>query len=78
MGKTNAILKRELDGAELTIMVQPDGAGCTVKIFTEGLDWTDVPKSTAVKPATTGGAGGVEAEAERLLKDALKLIPGGL
>lgn len=77
MGKTNAILKRELDGAELTIMVQPAGSGCNVKVFTEGLDWNDVPKSSAAKPANTGSVEEAGAEAERLLKEALKLVPGG-
>ena len=46
-GKNNAILKRKLDGAELTIMVQPAGSGCTVKIFTQGLDWSNPPASGA-------------------------------
>ncbi len=77
LGKTNAILKRELDGAELTIMVQPAGTGCNVKVFTEGLDWSDAPKPGAAKPAA-GGAEEAAAEAEKLLKEALKLIPGGL
>lgn len=43
INKTNAIMKRELDGATLTIMVQPAGSGSTVKIFTKGLDWSEVP-----------------------------------
>lgn len=77
MGKTNAILKRELDGASLTIMVQPAGSGCNVKVFTEGLDWSDAPKPGAANPAA-GGAEEAAAEAEKLLKEALKLIPGGL
>ena len=68
MGKTNAILKRERDGASLTIMVQPAGSGCTVKVFTEGLDWTDAPTSgTAAKPAAAAptDAAGIEAEVQK-------------
>lgn len=82
MGKNNAILKRKRDGAELTIMVQPAGQGCTVKIFTEGLDWSNPPGggAGAAKSATKSGndADAAEAEAKRLLNDALKLIPKGL
>jgi hypothetical protein len=77
MTKSNAILKRELNGAELTIMVQPAGKGCTVKVFTEGLDWSEPPASGATRPAERSDAEDVEAEARRLLKDALKQIPRG-
>lgn len=73
MGKNNAILKRKLNGADLTIMVQPAGTGCTVKIFAQGLDWSNPPASGAAKPAA--GADGIEAEANRLINDALKQIP---
>jgi hypothetical protein len=79
MGKTNAILKRERDGASLTIMVQPAGTGCTVKVFTEGLDWTDAPTSgTAAKPASSAptDAAGIEAEVQKKLQEALKGLPG--
>jgi hypothetical protein len=75
MTKNNAILKRTLNGAELTIMVQPAGKGCTVKVFTEGLDWSTPPASAAAKPAQTGDAKDIEAEAKRALEDALKQIP---
>ncbi len=75
VGQANAILKRERDGAKLTIMVQPAGAGCTVKVFTEGLDWSDAPNPGAASP-TAGAVGDVEAEAQRLLKEALKGLPG--
>jgi hypothetical protein len=78
MGKNNAILKRKLNDAELTIMVQPAGTGCTVKIFADGLDWSNPPTSGAAKPAKGGDADGIEAEANRLINDALKQIPGGL
>lgn len=85
MGKNNAILKRKRDGAELTIMVQPAGNGCAVKVFTEGLDWSNPPAggsdAGAVKPAKKTGdadANDAEAEAKRLLDNALKLIPKGL
>lgn len=78
MGKNNAILKRKLNDAELTIMVQPAGTGCTVKVFTEGLDWSNPPTAGAAKPAKSGDASGIEAEANKLINDALKQIPGGL
>ncbi|WP_146848542.1 hypothetical protein [Brevifollis gellanilyticus] len=75
MGKSNAILKRKLNEADLTIMVQPAGKGCSVKVFTEGLDWSSTPASGAAKP---GDVEGIEAEANKLINDALKKIPGGL
>jgi len=78
MSKSNAILNRKLNGAELTIMVQPAGKGCTVKVFAQGLDWSNPPASGAAKPARSGGAGGIDDEANRLIKDALKQIPRGL
>jgi len=74
MSSTNAILKRKLDGAELTVMVQPAGKGCTVKVFTQGLDWTDAPAGTA-KPAPAADAKSIEAEASRRLEEALKQVP---
>jgi hypothetical protein len=79
-GKTNAILKRTRDGAALTIMIQPAGAGCNVKVFTEGLDWSEVPASASTKPAAQPAAGAPaedpEAKAQRLIQDALRQIPG--
>lgn len=80
MGKNNAILKRKLNGAELTAMVKPAGKGCTVTIFTQGLDWSNPPASTpgAAKATKDVNVDGLEAEANKALKDALKLIPGGL
>ena len=78
MGKNNAILRRKLNGADLTIMVQPSGKGCTVKIFAKGLDWSDAAATSEAKPATAPDAAGIEAEANRLIKDALKQIPSGL
>lgn len=79
MGKANAIIKRKLNGAELTIMIQPAGKGCTVKVFTQGLDWSNPPAAAAgVKPATKGDdSKSIEDEANRLIKDALKQIPKG-
>jgi len=77
IGKTNAILKRELNGAELTIMFQPAGGGCTVKVFAEGLDWTDTPASAAAKPVKAAPVDDIEAEANRIIKDAMKQIPSG-
>lgn len=76
MNPKNAILRRELNGAELTIMVQPAGSGCTVKIFTKGLDWSAAPASSATKPPTNQGSGDIEADAKRMIDDALKQIPG--
>lgn len=80
MGKTNSILKRKLNSAELTIMVQSAGKGCTAKVFTQGLDWSDAPASAAAaaKPAKNVDANDIEAEANRLLNEALKKIPKGL
>ncbi len=77
-GKANAILKRERDGASLTIMVQPAGTGCNVKVFTEGLDWSDAPKvGTAAAPAAAPtDAAGIEAEVQKKLQEALKGLPG--
>jgi hypothetical protein len=74
MSKTNAILKRKLDAAELTVMVQPADKGCTVKVFTQGLDWTDTPAGAA-KPAPAADATSIEAEANRRLEEALKQVP---
>lgn len=76
MGKTNAILKRKLSGAELTAMVQPAGSGCKVKIFTEGFDWSDAPASASAASASKVNTDDIEAEANRLIKDALKGFPG--
>lgn len=78
MGKTNAILKRERDGASLTIMVQPAGAGCTVKVFTEGLDWSGAPKggAAASTPSAPVDPSAIEAEVQKKLQEALKGLPG--
>lgn len=85
MGKKNAILKRELGGAKLTIMVQPVAAGSVVKIFTEGLDWSGgdegTPPAAKAKPTDDEDAeegDSIEKQAEKLLKDALKKLPKGL
>lgn len=78
MGKPNAILKRERDGASLTIMVQPAGTGCTVKVFTEGLDWSDAPKggAAASTPSAPVDPSAIEAEVQKKLQEALKGLPG--
>ena len=80
VGKTNAILKRQLNGAELTIMVQAAGKGCTVKIFAKGLDWSNPPASASPQPAknSTEEAKNPGVEAKRALDEALKKIPRGL
>jgi hypothetical protein len=76
--KMNAILKRERDGASLTIMIQPSGKGCKVMVMTEGLDWTDTPASAApAKPANADGAAGIEVDVNQLINNALKQVPGG-
>lgn len=82
IGKNNAILKRKLNGADLTIMIQPEGTSSNVKVFTQGLDWTKTPASTAgagAAPAskpTTPNVEDIEKEANKALQDALKGIPG--
>lgn len=77
-GKMNAILKRELGGAKLTIMVQPAAAGFVVKIFTEGLDWTggeDAPPSTPKKATGDAATDDIEAQVKKQIQDALKNLP---
>ena len=75
MGKQNAILKRKLGEAELTVMIQHAASGCTVKILTEGLDWSDVEvERNAGEPSATE----IEAEAKKQLQEALKGLPKGL
>ena len=76
MGKTNAILRRKLNGAELTAMVQPAAGGCTVKVVTQGFDWSDPPASAPAASPSKVDPDTIEAEANRLLKDALKGLPG--
>lgn len=76
MNPKNAILRRELNGAELTIMVQPASPGCTVKIFTKGLDWSETPAFSAAKPAKKQESSDIEADAKRMIDEALKQIPG--
>ena len=82
MGKTNAILKREQGDAKLTIMIQPAGKGSVVKIFGEGLDWTDAPvavsSSELKKAAPQPSVKDIEAEANKAIKDAFKNLPKGL
>jgi hypothetical protein len=79
MGKQNAILKREQGEARLTIMIQPAATGSVVKIFTEGLDWSGdgdaTPPASSKKAAGDPSVDDVEAEARKLLKDALKNLP---
>ena len=76
MGKANAILRRKLDAAELTIMVKPSGTGSAVTVISKGLDWTNPPASAPATPVP--GGTGLDAEANRLINDALKMVPGGL
>lgn len=78
MGNTNAILKRERDGASLTIMVQPAANGCNVKVFTEGLDWSHASKAGASNSGASAPVdpAGIEAEVQKKLQEALKGLPG--
>jgi hypothetical protein len=81
MGKQNTILKREQGDAKLTIMIQPAAVGCTVKVFTEGLDWnggTDATSSASKKVTDEPSVEDVEAQVDKALKDALKNLPNGL
>jgi hypothetical protein len=76
----NSILRREQGDAKLTIMIQPAAAGSVVKIFTEGLDWSGGTEATSPggrKPTGAPAADDVEAQAQKLLNDALKNLPKG-
>ena len=82
----NSILKREQGDAKLTIMIQATGTGSTVKIFTEGLDWSGAGEANLATPkAAKDDDDDAEAEAkkaineaQKALKDALKGLPKGL
>lgn len=83
VGKQNAILKREQGDAKLTIMIQPAPTGSIVKIFTEGLQWDGADDTTSSASNKSNdeaapSADEVEAEAKKLLNDALKNVPKGL
>ncbi len=78
-GPKNAILKRELGDAKLTIMIQPSASGSTIKIFADGLNWDGAESATP--PAASDPAAEIDAikkEAEKALKDAFKDLPKGL
>jgi len=77
VGKTNSILKCEQGAASLTVMIQPAGTGSSVKIFTEGLDWSggDDAKASGIPKDPEDAADDIEAEARKQINDALKLIP---
>ena len=79
-GKTNSILKREQGPANLTIIIQPSATGTVVKIFTEGLDWTGGDDAAPSAPRnaakdTENAADEIEADAQKLIDDALKNLP---
>jgi hypothetical protein len=82
IGKQNAILQREQGDAKLTIMIQPAaaGGGSVVKIFTEGLEWNGSGDATPAPNKTEDDVSvdDIEAEAKKLLNDALKSLPKGL
>ncbi len=76
LGKTNALMKRKLGAAELSIAIQPRETGSVVRISTEGLDWSQVPK--AKKTPSKGDREEVDEalkDAKRQIKDALKDLP---
>ena len=79
----NAILKREMGDAALTIMIQPAAEGSVVKVFTEGLDWSDgddAKPAAKKKPGVEDDDEGddIEQDVQNLLKDALKKLLKGL
>jgi len=71
IGQKNAILKRERDDASLTIMINPTGTGSLVKVFTEGLDWSD-GNAAAGKEKDEDDDDDIEKAAKELIKKALK------
>jgi hypothetical protein len=73
--KANTILVRERNDATITLMIQAAGAGSSVKVITQGLDWSETPGTTPSQ-APDAEAKDIEAEANQLLQDALKMIPG--
>lgn len=77
MGKQNAILRREQGEAKLTIMVQPAPAGCTVKVFAEGMDWSGADETPAKTAPKTPSVDDIEAQTQKLLKEAMKDLPAG-
>lgn len=77
IGKQNAILKREHGDAKLTIMIQPAATGSVVKIFTEGLQWNGPTPSASNKTNDDPSVDEVEAEAKKLLNDALNNLRKG-
>ena len=80
VGPKNSILRREQGDAKLTIFVQPAAAGTTVKIMTEGLDWSGADTATPPAPRKPGGAtvDDAEAEVQKALKDAQKQLQDAL
>lgn len=76
--KNNVILMRERDGAKLTIMIQAADSGSTGKIMTQGLDWSETPEQPAPKASEPDSRDNIGAEANRLINEALKQVPGGV
>ena len=78
-GPKNAILKRELGDAKLTIMIHEAPSGSTIKIFADGLNWDGVESA---KPSAVGNPSAeidaIKKEAEKAIKDAFKDLPKGL
>jgi hypothetical protein len=79
VGKKSAILRREQGDAKLTIMIQPAASGSSVKIFTEGLDWSggdeSTPPAKSVPKAAEDAADAIEKDAQKLLNNVLKNLP---
>jgi hypothetical protein len=83
VGAKNSILKYEQGAAKLTVMINPATAGSTVKIFSEGLDWSEAeagPSARPPKPAESAKSvedaiKDADAEAQKAIRDALKGIP---
>ena len=78
VGKTNSILHVTKGDAKLTLMIQASNPGCTVKIFAEGLDWSDLPEPKAPEKKSAlsdlDDADDVEQLANELLTHALKKL----
>jgi hypothetical protein len=78
VGKTNTILHVTKGDAKLTLMIQASNPGCTLKIFAEGLDWSNLPESSAPEKkaalSDSDDAHDVEELANELLTHALKKL----
>jgi hypothetical protein len=82
IGKTNTILHVTKGDAKVTLMIQASNPGCTVKIFSEGLDWSDLPESSAPEKKAAlsdrDETHDLEKQANQLLDKALKKLQKSL